>query len=337
MKSHFFIGTMVLLLLTNTFSGCGGGGSNVTETTLKPGQAKTYKVGGVSFTMRYVPSDSFSSDDNTITDDITKMTNNLPTDITVPEAYWMGETEVTYELWSIIKNWAKDYTFLDGNGHIGSSNTGSIRQPVTTVDWWEAMIWCNALTEYYYGSSVNCVYYSDPDYQTPIRSVYDSKVNAPYIKATLAGNTDMANCTTKGFRLPISNEWQLAARYQNGTTWTPGDHVSGDTGSYCYPLDEGTSTEFGDYTWFGGNSDIEGGTSFSTQPVGGKTPNALSLYDMSGNVMEWCFDRHPNDTSRLCRGGSWHDLPTYLQIGLVLRGSAGTAVGTVGFRLAKAK
>ena len=113
------------------------------------------------------------------------------------------------------------------------------------------------------------------------------------------------NETTDGFeyRLPSEAEWEYACR-----AGTRGDYYAADLNSIA---------------WYVANSDKK------THPVGGKNPNAFGLYDMSGNVWEWCQDWYhgnyqgaPSDGSAwlggakrqypVVRGGSWYDLPLYL-------------------------
>jgi hypothetical protein len=60
------------------------------------------------------------------------------------------------------------------------------------------------------GSTVS-IQAEDEDYTTPIRSVNASNINSSYIKTADTGNTGMANCSAKSFRLPTSDEWELAA------------------------------------------------------------------------------------------------------------------------------
>ena len=164
------------------------------------------------------------------------------------------------------------------------------------------MIWCNALTEYYNaengdGPDLDCVYYADPYYTVPVRSstndidvsVIPGSQDNPYIKSGRAGNNDMRSCTAKGFRLPTGNEFEFAARYiadlnndgdimDSGESY-PYNHTSGDTSA---PSRDSALVD--DYAWYIKNSNG------STSPVKMKKPNALGLYDMSGNVNEWCFD-----------------------------------------------
>ncbi len=100
-------------------------------------------------------------------------------------------------------------------------------------------------------------------------------------------------------RLPYEAEWEYACRSGSETGYFWGDIINGD---YC---------------WYIGNS------SHKTHPVGQKKPNAFGLYDMSGNVWEWCMDFYDADyyknshsknpkgalsgSDRILRGGSWFD------------------------------
>lgn len=87
--------------------------------------------------------------------------------------------------------------------------------------------------------------------------------------------------TGKKYRLPSDAEWEYACR---GGNQSKGYAYSG-------------SNDIGEVAWYDGNSEGR------THPVGQKLPNELGLYDMSGNVWEWCQDMHESVGS--CRGGSW--------------------------------
>ncbi len=116
--------------------------------------------------------------------------------------------------------------------------------------------------------------------------------------------------TGQPYRLLSEAEWEYACR-------------AGSEAAYCFGDNE---AELGDYAWFDGNS---GGR---THPVGGKKPNGFRLYDMHGNVLEWCEDilkdsywDKPGDlkanggawtTGRgmpVLRGGSWYISPHVLR------------------------
>ena len=91
------------------------------------------------------------------------------------------------------------------------------------------------------------------------------------------------------FRLPTEEEWEYACR-------------AGSTGDYCKLADgtEITEETLGDVAWYNVNSEGK------DHPVGQKKPNAFGLYDMHGNVWEWCEDLFEADSwYRVIRGGGW--------------------------------
>ena len=130
-----------------------------------------------------------------------------------------------------------------------------------------------------------------------------------------------------GFRLPTEAEWEYACR-------------AGSATAYCFGDDESGLSE---YAWYGGSL-LEG----ETHPVGGKKPNAWGLYDMHGNVWEWCQDwlgDYPggsvtdpagpaSGSNRVLRGGGWFNSPRYCRSANRFRRSPAFRDGNLGFRLA---
>ena len=131
--------------------------------------------------------------------------------------------------------------------------------------------------------------------------------------------------TGKKFRLPTEAEWEFAAR---GGIKSKGYKYSG-------------SNTLADVAWNGDNS------GYKTHDVGTKNPNELGLYDMSGNVWEWCNDWYGNYSSspsnnptgpgsgafRVCRGGSWDHGARYCRSSDRGNGTLVNRINNLGLRL----
>jgi len=235
----------------------------------------------------------------------------------------------------LIARGSAKYTF-DNPGTNGYGDmSGSTQQPVTTDNWRDAMVWCNALTEYYNANggspTLACVYCTTTGYTTPIRSCD----NGPATTAPGTEDNPCINPAAKGFRLPLSNEYEYAARYigttnggitaaisMSGYYWTPGNYASGATADYTNNAPTFAVAVFKNY---GSTTTNHTGVT-TTAVVKSKKANALGLYDMSGNTAEWCFDWHPRfvengfvvfDKSRLWRGGSFQFSAGGMQVGIV--------------------
>ena len=115
--------------------------------------------------------------------------------------------------------------------------------------------------------------------------------------------------TGKAYRLPTEHEWILAASVDN-TIYSGSDDID-------------------EVAWYYGNSEDQ------SHPVGQKKPNSLGIYDLTGNVWEWCQDRYEKkETFRVVRGGSWFFDPQDCRCTYRLSGRPQYRGYDVGFRLA---
>ncbi|MGW0062167.1 formylglycine-generating enzyme family protein [Streptosporangium sandarakinum] len=119
------------------------------------------------------------------------------------------------------------------------------------------------------------------------------------------------DASADGYRLPTEAEWEHACR-------------AGTTGARYGPLDE--------IAWHRGNSGER------IHDAGGRRPNAWGLYDMLGNVWEWCWDVYDPEvygSYRVLRGGGWFDEHWSCRASVRRRSHPSLRIDDVGFRLAR--
>lgn len=253
--------------------------------------------------MAFIPAGSFTMGDGFSEGN----TDERPTHEVYVSAFYMGRQEVTKALWDEVYEWA---TNRPGDLHYSFEHAAQGKasdHPAQDMMWYDAVKWCNARSE---REGRVPAYYTSAELTNVYRS---GQINL---------QQDWVNWNA-GYRLPTEAEWAKAARGgASGRRFTCSDtdHITHSRANYYVLQQDGTNYFAYDQSLTGGYHPTFATNSHPyTSPVGYFSANGYGLFDMTGNVWEWCWDwygvypssaqtdpRGPaSGARRVSRGGSW--------------------------------
>jgi len=237
--------------------------------------------------------------------------NETQHEVTLSNGFYMGKYTVTQEQYEAVMGVNPSY-FTIANGHDPLDDDIQGRRPVESVSWHHAIAFCNRLSIL---EGLTPVYSIEGISNTDADAWLHSEV--PINDWDAAWDAVTVNWDASGYRLPTEAQWEYACRAGTATAFNWGsDQITSDQANFYAIGSLYNGSPAGEYRG-------------ATTEVGRFAPNAWGLYDMHGNVWEWCWDwwdgnDYPSGSvsdptgavsgsNRVLRGGSWNDDGQFLR------------------------
>ncbi|MDD5708794.1 MAG: SUMF1/EgtB/PvdO family nonheme iron enzyme, partial [Kiritimatiellae bacterium] len=228
--------------------------------------------------MVLIPAGSFQMGDN-LGDG---RSEELPVHTVYVSAFYMDRTEVTWAKWQEVRTWAETNEYDIGTTGAAKGST----HPVYNLNWYGVVKWCNARSQM--EGKATCYTRGGNIYRT---GEYDDIV---------------CNWSAPGYRLPTEAEWEKAARGGfSGKRFPWGDTIDHTRANYQSYWKNGAPVYCYDLGYYGYDTRYATGDYPYTSPVASFAANGYGLHDMSGSLMEWCwdwFDDYPSGSVSNPRG-----------------------------------
>jgi formylglycine-generating enzyme required for sulfatase activity len=250
-------------------------------------------------------------------------------------SFYMSKTEITQKQFKTVMG--IENTDPAWNSTIGIGDD----YPAYNVSWYDAIAFCNKLSILEGRDICYTVegLTSKADWESLTYNAIPKESSSKWDAAVPDRNAN-------GYRLPTEAEWEYAARGGQKNKYT---RTLGTSGNYCLYSGNNDINDIGKVAWYNKNNS----PTFGAKPVATKLPNELGLYDMSGNIFEWCWDwygayhdccvNNPDDPEgkysylgpiRVNRGGHYGSAESYYRVSYRSSYTPYTRNTNIGFRVA---